>query len=130
VEFYIAFFESLGTDLLQIIEESRRSERISDGLKSTFIALIPKADKPSSFDDFIPISLCNCTYKIVAKIIANRINPILSLHISHEQFAFLHNRKVHEVIGTAQELLHSILLRKLKGMIMKIDLSKAFDRIN
>lgn len=130
VEFYLALFEVLGTDLLRLIEESKRSGRIPGGLKSTFIALIPKADKPSSFDDFRPISLCNYIYKIIAKIIANRIKPILSLHISHEQFAFLHNRQIHEAIGTAQKVLHSVQLRKLNGMILKINLSKAFDRVN
>jgi len=71
MKFYIVFFEVLGTDLLRIIEESRRNERILGTLKSTFIALIPKADKPSSFDDFRLISLCNCIYKIIPKIIAN-----------------------------------------------------------
>eukprot|EP00253_Pinus_taeda_P009728 PITA_09728 len=130
VEFYVTFFEILGADLLKIIEESKKRGRIPGNLKATFIALIPKFDKPSSFDGFQPISLCNCIYKIIAKIIANRLKPILLLHIAQEQFSFLHNRQIHEAIGTAQELLHSIQYRKTKGMILKIDLSKAFDRVN
>jgi len=91
--------------------------------------IIPKTDPPTSFHDFRPISLCNCLYKIIAKIIANRIKPILSEHIPQEQFAFLHNRHIHEAIGSAQEALHSIKLRKLKGMALKIDLSKALDKV-
>lgn len=67
VEFYVTFFEVLGVDLLHIIEESRKRGRTSGSLKATFIALIPETDKPSSFDEFRPISLCNCLYKIIAK---------------------------------------------------------------
>jgi len=64
------------------------------------------------------------------KIIANRTKPILSDHISQEQFAFIHNRHIHEAISSAQEALHSIKLKKLKGMVLKIDLSKAFDKVS
>jgi len=56
------------------------------------------------------------------------MRPILSHHISLEQFAFLEDRQIHEAIGTTQEAIHSIRCRKLKGIILKIDLAKYFDR--
>eukprot|EP00253_Pinus_taeda_P032224 PITA_32224 len=130
IEFYLTFFDTLGNDLLQIVEDSRRRGRISSAIKSTFIALIPKSNAPLTFDDFRPISLCNCLYKIIAKTIANRLKPILSQHISSEQFAFLHHRQIHEAVASAQELLHTLHIKKQKGMILKVDLSKAFDRTN
>ena len=98
-----------------------------EAYNSTFIALIPKTDNPGSFDDFRPISLYNCIYKIIAKIIANHLRPIISTHISSEQFSLLQYQQIHEVVGIAQEVLHSIQTKKLKGMILKVDLSKAFD---
>jgi hypothetical protein len=55
---------------------------------------------------------------------------ILSKHISCEQFGFLEGRQIHEAIGVAQEGLHSIKLKKLKVVVVKIYLSKAFDRVN
>jgi hypothetical protein len=60
----------LVANILHVIEESRRNGRIHSPFNTTFIALIPKSDEPCSFDEFIPISLCNCIYKIVEKIIA------------------------------------------------------------
>lgn len=66
----------------------------------------------------------------MAKIIANRLKPILLAHISPEKFTFLQHCQIHEAVGTAQELLHSVHTRNLKGMILKVDLSKAFDRAN
>eukprot|EP00253_Pinus_taeda_P009518 PITA_09518 len=95
VEFYLVFYDLLGNDLLQVIEECRTIRKLYNAINSTFIALIPKSDSPSSFNNFRPISLCNCLYKIIAKIIANRIRPILSQSISPEQFAFLENRQIH-----------------------------------
>eukprot|EP00253_Pinus_taeda_P024074 PITA_24074 len=92
IEFYIAFFDLIGKDLLRVVEESRSTGCLYNAINSTFIALIPKSDSPSSFDDYRPISLCNVLYKIISKIIANRIKPILSKHIAPQQFAFLEDR--------------------------------------
>lgn len=130
IEFYLAFFELISQDLLSVIEECRISGSLYHAINSTFIALIPKSDAPSSFDDFRPISLCNVLYKIISKIIANRLRPILSAHIAPHQFAFLENRQIHEAIGSAQEALHSIWSKHLKSILLKIDLSKAFDRVS
>lgn len=128
IKFYLAFFDLLGQDLLKVINHCSLTGKTPSATKATFIALIPKSDKPASFNDFRPISLCNCLYKIMAKILVNRLKPILSAHISPEQFTFLQHRHIHEAIGTTQELLHSMKSKNLKGMILKVDLSKAFDR--
>ena len=73
-----------------------------------------------------PISLCNITYKLIAKIIVQIFKKVLSKIISHEKFGFLENKQIHEAIGVAQEGIHSLKIRKLKGAILKIDLSKSF----
>jgi hypothetical protein len=99
-------------------------------LNLTFIALIPKVDKPSSFGDFKPISLCNLAYKIIAKIIAIRLKLYLSKSLSLEQFGFLKGRKILDVVGVAQECLHNIKSKKLKALVLKLDLQKAYDCVN
>jgi hypothetical protein len=130
IEFFLGFFDLLGNDILKVVEESRKNGRIHEPLNATFIALIPKSDNPTTFDDFRLISLCNCIYKIISKVISLRLKDILSRHISGEQFGFLKGRQIHEAIGVAQEGLHSMKIKKLKGAAIKIDLSKAFDRVN
>jgi hypothetical protein len=57
-----------------MVEESRLLGFIPGALNSTFLTLIPKVNKPRLFGDFRPISLCNLSYKIISKIIANRLN--------------------------------------------------------
>lgn len=113
-----------------MIEESRVNSHIHNPINATFIALIPKSDNPSSYEDFQPISLCNCLYKIISKVISRRLKVIVSKHIFREQFGFLEGKQIHETIGVAQEGLNSIKLKKLKAVVVKIDLSKAFDWVN
>lgn len=81
MEFFKGLYEILGQDLLAVVDESKRNKMILPAFNSTFTALIPK-DSPSSFEDFRSISLCNVVYKVITKIIANRIKSILFTHIS------------------------------------------------
>lgn len=101
IELFLDLFDLLGEDLLEVVEDTRESGRIQASFNSTFIALIPKFDNPSSLNYFRPISLCNCIYKVVSKVIARRPKSILSANISGEQFGFLEGRKIHEAIGVA-----------------------------
>jgi hypothetical protein len=61
-EFFTFFFNLVGEDLLAMVKDSRLLGSITGGLNSTFLTLIPKANKPTSFEDFRPISLCNLCY--------------------------------------------------------------------
>jgi hypothetical protein len=70
--------------ILEAVEESRKTRSMARSLNSTFVVLIPKVRKPTSFGDYRPIALCNLAYKIIAKLIANRIKPILSKFLSGE----------------------------------------------
>ena len=130
IEFFLDLFEILGRDLLQVVEDSRSAGWIPASFNTTFIALIPNSNNATSLNDFRPISLCNCIYNIISKVIAQRLKAILSAQVSAEQFGFLEGRQIHEAIGVAQEGLHSLKTRSLKGAILKIDLSKAYDRVS
>lgn len=92
-------FELIGGDLLKVVKESRREGFIHAPLNSTFITLIPKANNSAKLDDFRPISLCNCLYKIISKIIAKRLKGVLSGHISKEKFGFLEVDRSTKLLG-------------------------------
>jgi mannosylglycoprotein endo-beta-mannosidase len=113
-----------------MVEGLRLKGNISGGLNSNFIALVPKFNKPLTFGDYIPISLCNLCYKIISKIIANRIKLILSRLLSEEQLGFLQGRQIQDAIGTIHECLHNIKRKKLKSLVLKLDLQNAYDFIN
>lgn len=101
MEFFQHFFEIIGDDLTGVVEESWDKGLVYEPFKYTFSALIPKSKDPSYFEEFRPLSLCNCIYKIIAKVIAVRLKLILSGNISKEKFGFLDGRQIHEVVGVA-----------------------------
>jgi hypothetical protein len=101
IDFFLGFFDLLGQDTLRLVEEIRLTGQMPLSLNFTFIALIPKKDNPNSLDEFKPISLCNCIYNIMSKVLQRRLKRILSNKISLEQFGFMEGRQIHEVIGVA-----------------------------
>ena len=68
-------------------------------------------------------------YKIIAKIIAQRIKPILSGIVTEEHFSFLFNRQTNDAESLAQEAFHTMKKEKHKAFALKLDLSKAYDRV-
>ena len=104
VEFFLALFDLLGSEILNVVESSKLEGRVLPSLNSTFIALIPKKEKPLTFVDFKPISLCNFVYKLISKIVALCLKPYLDKFISPQQFGFLKNRQIAEPIAITHEV--------------------------
>lgn len=130
VEIFTTFWDIMGLDILEMVNFTRTEGWIAGGINLTFITLIPKCNKPATFDDSRPIALCNLVYKVISKLIANMIKPFLSHWMSTEQFAFLDDRQVLDVVGITQEVLHTVKPKKLNSLILKIDLVKTYDLVN
>eukprot|EP00253_Pinus_taeda_P031852 PITA_31852 len=130
IEFFLHFFDIFKADILSLVESSRLSGVIHPHTSSTLIALIAKNADPLTFKDFCPISLCNITFKIITKVIAERIKAYLAASLSTDQYAFLHGRSILDAMAITQECLFSLHVRKHAAAIMKIDLHKAFDCID
>ena len=93
---------------------------------------MPKVDKPKTVHQFRSISLCNTLYKTVTKILVQRLKPQLDDLIHPLQASFILDRKASDSIILAQEVIHSMATSKSKKglMAIKIDLKKAFDRMD
>jgi len=71
------FWNYLKDDCMRFVSEFHRNRRLTKGINATFIALIPKVSSPQRVNDFRPISLVGCMYKVLAKILANRLRTVI-----------------------------------------------------
>lgn len=117
-------------EVWQIVEESRALRWLLPSLNSTFITLIPKEEDSITPDKFRPISLCNVIYKVISKVISNRLKPLLPLLISSEQSGYVEGRQIMDGILLTHEIIHSVKHSKQVGMLLKLHLSKAFDKLS
>jgi hypothetical protein len=131
VEFYLATWEWIGDDVLCLVRNFFTDAILPDHVNNTHLALIPKKLVPLVPADYRPISLCNVIYKIIAKCLANRLKPHLPDYIHPSQQAFIQGRRISDNIIIAQEITHSFQLSSWKNQsfMLKIDLAKAFDRL-
>ncbi|KAK3230038.1 hypothetical protein Dsin_001919 [Dipteronia sinensis] len=124
-------WDIVGADVMSVVQEFFRFGLLLKELNAMILVLVPKVPNPSKMKDFRPISCCNTLYKIIAKIIANRIKPYLLDIISPSQSAFMDCRSIGDNILLAQELMRNY--HKDVGcpkLALKVDLMKAFDMVD
>lgn len=98
----------------------------------TYLALVPKKNNPLSVSNFRPISLCNVVYKILSKVMANRLKIVLPSIISCNQSAFVPGRLISDNILGAYETLHTMhthMHGRVGYMAVILDMSKAYNRV-
>ncbi|GLT46247.1 hypothetical protein SLA2020_200180 [Shorea laevis] len=102
---------------------------IPTGWNNCLISLIPKGKAPESITQFRPIGLCNTSYKIISKILVNRLRLVLESLISPCQASFVPGRRGSDNVIILQELVYSFSKKtgKVGDLILKIDLEKAYD---
>ena len=81
-------------------------------------------------DGFRPMDLCNVVYRIISKFIANRLKPLLPALISQEQTSYVQGRQILNNVIQSHEVVHSLKSNKQAGMIMQLDLMKAYDKLS
>ena len=98
----------LKNEVLDIVEESRKKQWVLPIFNSTHLTLIPKEVRVDHLGKFHPISLGKVTYKIISKVVANRLKPLLPLLISPEKYGYVEGCQILDVIMLAYKITHSL----------------------
>ncbi|XP_020259065.1 uncharacterized protein LOC109835503 [Asparagus officinalis] len=129
--FFKSAWSTIGDEVILAVEEFFSTGKMLGTINSTSITLIPKVSCPNTPADFRPISCCNFLYKIISKILANRIQSVMGCLISEAQSAFVKGRHITNNILLAHELVKNYGRKHISPRIMvNIDIRKAFDTIN
>ncbi|PKU81037.1 Putative ribonuclease H protein [Dendrobium catenatum] len=101
------------------------------GIKATALYIVPKHKNAFAISDYRPITLCDVVYKIIAKVIASRLKPMMPVIINQTQSGFVKSRSSTDNILLASEIL--AYANKKKGANLfcaKLDIRKAFDTVS
>ncbi|XP_020699543.1 uncharacterized protein LOC110111848 [Dendrobium catenatum] len=129
-DFYKSSWVLIGQSVCNAIKGFYNNAFIPRSIKATAITLILKSSHAESIADFRPIALCNTSYKIIAKILAERMKPFMAKIIKVNQARFIKNRISMDNVILANEILQfSKKSSKIKLMCIKYDIKKAFDTL-
>lgn len=122
-EFFKTSWPVLVQDFTIAVQSIFQLGFLPKGINSTVLALIPKKDAAVEMRDYTPIACCNVVYKVVSKIIANRLKGILPKIIYENQSAFVKERLLMENVLLASELVKDYHKERISPRCtMKIDI--------
>ncbi|KAL2248038.1 UNVERIFIED_CONTAM: hypothetical protein Sindi_2656100, partial [Sesamum indicum] len=128
--FFKAAWPIVGQEVTSAVLDFFNTGRLLKQINTTLLALIPKVHTPMTVGDFRPISCCNVLYKIIAKLLVQRLSVILDKIISPCQAAFVPGRSIGDNIMLAQELFTGYNQARLPPRCaLKVDIRKAYDTV-
>ena len=129
-EFFIAAWPVIGRDFIVAIQSFFIFGFMPTGVNATILSLIPKTTTAQTMKDYRPIACCNLLYKVISKVLANRLKIIFPAAVEANQCAFITECLLLENVLLASELVtgYHKTTNKEKCAI-KFDISKAFDTV-
>ncbi|RVX11700.1 LINE-1 retrotransposable element ORF2 protein [Vitis vinifera] len=130
VAFWQFCWDFVKEEIVDLFKEFYEQRSFAKSLNTTFLILIPKKGGTEDLGDFRPISLLGGLYKLLAKVLANRLKKVLGNVVSVDQNAFVRGRQILDATLIANEVNDFWHKRKEKWLICKLDIEKAYDSIN
>jgi hypothetical protein len=127
--FYQKIWNLVKHDVMSMFKEFQEGNLDLFRLNFAVLSLIPKEPDASSMKKFRPISLLNCIFKKITKVLTNRLGLLMDLLTSPNQIAFIKGRYILESVVSTHEVIHSVSHSKQKGDVLKLDYEKLLTRL-
>ena len=130
IAFWQFCWDFVKNELMGFFKDFFERGKFVRSLNSMFLVLVPKKGGADDLCDYRPISLVGGLYKLLAKVLANRLKKVVSRMVSPTQNAFIEERQILDAALIANKAIDSLLKGDEAGVLCKLDLEKAYDHIN
>ena len=130
LEFYCKFYGKIKSILFNVYIDCIENGKLNPSARKGMICLIPKKRKDGTYvKNWQPLTLLNYDYKILAKVISNRLESVVQELIGPQQCGFIKNRSIFQNILRTKEVIAYTKKANIPGLIITIDFEKCFDRV-
>ena len=129
-EFYKVFWDDIGPILVDVYNECFDEGQLTDSLNLSVISLIFKDGDKTHIENYRPISLSNTDYKILAFVMANRVQNVIGNIIDTDQTAYIKGRYMGTNIRLVNDIIDHFEKIQKNGLMFFADFKKAFDSLN
>jgi hypothetical protein len=130
VEFFQNFWDLIQMDVWNLFKDFYVGNLDIERLNYGMVTLLPKVDIAVDMKNFRPICLLNLCYKIITKVLNNRLASCITKVISDSQYGFIKNRYNMDGVVSLNEILHEVKRKNQSGVVLKIDFENAYDKVN
>ena len=124
------FWNYFKTPMLRLTQDCMVRNELPDFFLSAHIKLIPKKGDLSKIKNWRPISLLNCFYKIVSRVITSRLRKYMDKMTPICQKGYSGTRYCQEVLIQVIEGIEKCKVNRIKGAVISLDIKKAFDSLS
>lgn len=130
VEFYLTFWNQLKYDILRLFKSIYDENCMTRTMRHGHITLIYKKGDKRRLKNYRPISLLNVDYKILARVMSNRLRTVIPKIISPTQTSCVLGKDISDTIASVRDVISMVENNNTEGYILKLDQEKAFDRVS
>jgi hypothetical protein len=129
-EFFQEFWNTIKSDLFNLFQDFHDGALNIERLNFGMVTLIPKVPNATDIKAFRPICLLNVCYKIITKVLTNRLACCINNVVSDFQCGFIKVKYIMDGVVSLHEIIHEVKRKKQSGVIFKVDFEKAYDKVN